>query len=225
MPEYPVRGLRIATMSAICYEGVTVASTNGDPATLAVVDGSGNVIESGKSVSLAAWSIPVASYLNLLGDAGHMRVYTSPPSGSTRRPVDEPWRKGAGKLKAPKIESLDHCIISAVIWQGLTITTKSVELASLAIIDEERNMIEVGANVAMEAWHVSLEWFRWLLKKAFYLREHVRAPTYYDNPYYRDSPLAGDLQFGPLRELGPFLPPDAGHPKKRASEDSNGESR
>jgi hypothetical protein len=225
MPEYPVRGLRNATMSAICYEGVTVASASGDPATLAVVDGSGNVIESGKSVSLAAWSIPVASYLNLLGSAGYVRVYSSPPSSSSRRPVDQPWKRGCGKLKAPNVESLDHCIISGVIFEGLTITTTSGELANLAIVDLKQNLIEVGPNVAMEAWHVSIEWFRWLLKKAFYLREHVRPPTYYDNPYYRDSPLAGDRQFGPLYELGPFLPPDAGHPKKRPSDDSNGESQ
>lgn len=52
--------------------------------------------------------------------------------------------------------TLDTAEISAVIHQGLTVTTKDGRPARLAIIDGDGNIIAAGPTVEREAFNVSI---------------------------------------------------------------------
>lgn len=71
--------LQHSVIGAIAYAGFTVTTPDGRPATLAVIDQDGNVIESGPSVNIAAWNVAVTAYRNFLKGNGHVRVQVSPP--------------------------------------------------------------------------------------------------------------------------------------------------
>jgi hypothetical protein len=55
----------------------------------------------------------------------------------------------------PKPSALRNSTISAVSFEGLSITTISGEPETLAILDKDGNIIDVGPNVAREAWNVA----------------------------------------------------------------------
>jgi hypothetical protein len=71
--------LQNSIISAVAYAGFAVTTADGRPATLAVIDQDGNVIESGASVNIAAWNVAVTAYRNFLKGNGHVRVQASPP--------------------------------------------------------------------------------------------------------------------------------------------------
>lgn len=64
---------------------------------------------------------------------------------------------------------LKHAEISAVIHEGLTVTANG-KRCKLAIIDEDGNIIEAGADVAREAFNVSIASYKQLLKGLGHLR-------------------------------------------------------
>ncbi|MBB6591169.1 hypothetical protein ACYT85_14965 [Ralstonia solanacearum] len=72
-------GLR-CEISAVSYEGLRVRTANGEPATLAVLDKDGNVIEAGPDVLQKAFNVAIESYRNFLKGAGHLRALSTPPA-------------------------------------------------------------------------------------------------------------------------------------------------
>jgi hypothetical protein len=71
-------GLSDSVISAVCFEGLSVTTTDGKPAQFAIIDEHGNVIESGKIVAKEAWNVTIACYKNFLQGSGHLRIHTSP---------------------------------------------------------------------------------------------------------------------------------------------------
>jgi hypothetical protein len=74
----PVPPLTLSVISAVLWEGLTVQTEDGRPATLAVVDADGKVVESGQAVLREAWNVAVLSYRRFLIGEGALRVYSSP---------------------------------------------------------------------------------------------------------------------------------------------------
>jgi preprotein translocase subunit YajC len=75
-----------------------------------------------------------------------------------------------------KDSKLKHCEISGAIYEGLTITTPDGKKGRLAVIDENGVVIEAGPAVAVEAWKVSIECYRNLLKDKGHLKIHSKPP-------------------------------------------------
>lgn len=55
--------------------GIEARTKDGKPAQLAIVDGSGAVLESGADVHKAAWLLMLLARRNFLEGNGHVRVY------------------------------------------------------------------------------------------------------------------------------------------------------
>ncbi len=67
-----------STISAVSFQGISVSTPLGEPASLAVVDQHGNVVEAGPDVERAVWGVAIAAYRNFLLGKGHMRVLSQP---------------------------------------------------------------------------------------------------------------------------------------------------
>ena len=80
--------LQRAVISAISFEGLKVTTTDGQPAKLAIVDSTGQVIEAGDEVAAAAWNVAIESHRRFLIGEGYLRVYS-------RAPVIEPGKAAA----------------------------------------------------------------------------------------------------------------------------------
>jgi hypothetical protein len=65
-------------ISAVSYEGLTVATLDGRPARLAVVDDEGHVIEMGSAIADAVWDVAIKAYREFLKGSGHLRVLAKP---------------------------------------------------------------------------------------------------------------------------------------------------
>ncbi|KVE26452.1 hypothetical protein WS67_15860 [Burkholderia singularis] len=65
-------------ISAVSYEGLSVKTSTGEPATLAVVDARGNVLDASPDVARAAWNVSIRSYRNFLMGSGYLRVLSNP---------------------------------------------------------------------------------------------------------------------------------------------------
>ncbi|VWB96633.1 hypothetical protein BPS26883_04674 [Burkholderia pseudomultivorans] len=78
MQEVLVPSALSSAITAISYEGLSIATPTGETATLAVVDEKGNVIEKGPAVARAVWDVAIAAYRNFLTGTGHLRVLTKP---------------------------------------------------------------------------------------------------------------------------------------------------
>lgn len=81
-PNVPCN-LRRAIIRGVVHEGLTVTTQDGKPAKFAIIDESGNVIESGAEVAKAAYETTLAVYQNFRIGMGHLRVFTAPPSLTT----------------------------------------------------------------------------------------------------------------------------------------------
>lgn len=68
--------------SAVSHEGLSIATADGRPATLAVIDQDGNIVAAGPGVARAAWEVTVNSYRNFLMGSGHLRVLSRPPEAA-----------------------------------------------------------------------------------------------------------------------------------------------
>lgn len=71
--------LHSATISGVCHEGLSIKTIDGKQALLAVVDTSGNILESGPVVAREVWNVTLAVYKNFLLGKGHLRIFNSPP--------------------------------------------------------------------------------------------------------------------------------------------------
>lgn len=72
---------------------------------------------------------------------------------------------------------LDSAVLSAVIFEGLAAQTHDGRRASLAIIDENGQVLEAGPGVAREAWRVIVACYRNFLEGNGHIRVHSRPPT------------------------------------------------
>jgi hypothetical protein len=68
-----------ATVSAVCFDGLSVTTAAGKQAKLAIIDENGKILESGTIVAREVWNVTLACYKNFLQGMGHLRVYASPP--------------------------------------------------------------------------------------------------------------------------------------------------
>jgi hypothetical protein len=73
--------LEHAIISAVSYAGFEVTTADGEPATLAILDKHGNIVESGENVRLATWNVAIHSYREFLKGMGYLRVHAGPPTG------------------------------------------------------------------------------------------------------------------------------------------------
>ncbi|HDR9290131.1 TPA: hypothetical protein QDB46_005320 [Burkholderia multivorans] len=69
-----------STISAVSFEGLSITTPDGQPATLAVMDMHGRIIDSGPNVVRAVWEVAIKSYRNFLIGSGHLRVLSKPAS-------------------------------------------------------------------------------------------------------------------------------------------------
>ncbi|WP_175948520.1 hypothetical protein [Burkholderia pyrrocinia] len=67
-----------STISAVSFQGLSITTPDGEPATLAVIDMHGRIIDSGPSVMRAVWEVAIRSYRNFLIGSGHLRVLSKP---------------------------------------------------------------------------------------------------------------------------------------------------
>lgn len=72
-----------STISAVSFQGLSIETPDGNPATLAVLDQNGKVIDAGPAVSRAVWEIAIRSYRNFLCAQGFLRVRTVSPDQQT----------------------------------------------------------------------------------------------------------------------------------------------
>lgn len=70
--------LNASTIGGSAFKGYEVRTADGRPATLAVVDEHGNVIESGPQVAEEAWVVAVLAYQRFLEGEGRLRVVSCP---------------------------------------------------------------------------------------------------------------------------------------------------
>ncbi|RQZ18105.1 hypothetical protein DIE15_08200 [Burkholderia sp. Bp9031] len=70
------------TANAVGFLWLSITTPAGEPATLAVVDMQGRIIDSGPNVVRAVWEVATRSYRDFLIGNGHLRVLTQPPSAS-----------------------------------------------------------------------------------------------------------------------------------------------
>lgn len=76
----PTGGLAHAAITAVCYEGLSAETREGQKAVLAIIDENGKVIEAGPAVAREAWNVTLACYKQFLAGQGHLRVFSSPPA-------------------------------------------------------------------------------------------------------------------------------------------------
>ncbi|AIO49743.1 putative bcep22gp07 [Burkholderia cepacia] len=67
-----------STISAVSFQGLSIVTPDGNPATLAVVDQNGKIVEAGPSVMRAVWDVAIRAYRNFLIGNGHLRVLAKP---------------------------------------------------------------------------------------------------------------------------------------------------
>lgn len=67
--------------------------------------------------------------------------------------------------------------LSAVVHEGITAKASNGQPAIFAIIDEEGNVLDSGAAVALEAWNVMLNSWKNFLQGQGHLRVHSKPPT------------------------------------------------
>lgn len=75
--EEPGR-LTTATISGSAFHGYELRTADGKPATLAVVDENGRIVESGPQVAEEAWVVAVLAYQRFLEGEGRLRVVSAP---------------------------------------------------------------------------------------------------------------------------------------------------
>lgn len=76
--DTPVAAALSSTISAVSFQGLSIVTPDGNPATLAVVDQNGEVVDAGPSVMRAVWDVAIRSYRNFLIGNGHLRVLAKP---------------------------------------------------------------------------------------------------------------------------------------------------
>lgn len=69
-----------ASITAVCFEGLSVETREGRKAMLAIIDENGKVIEAGPAVAREAWNVTLACYKQFIAGQGRLRVFSGPPA-------------------------------------------------------------------------------------------------------------------------------------------------
>lgn len=77
--DLKVGRLERAIITGVGHAGLSVTTADGRPATLAVLDEDGRVIESGPHVAREAFAVSVNVHRNVWAGKGWLRVMTEPP--------------------------------------------------------------------------------------------------------------------------------------------------
>lgn len=70
--------LKTTAISAVSFEGLTITTTDGRPARLAIIDDNNQVIEAGDDVAAAVWNVSIDCHRRFLTGEGYLRVYSGP---------------------------------------------------------------------------------------------------------------------------------------------------
>lgn len=70
--------LKRSIVSARAWDRYTFQTKRGLPATLAIVDEEGNVLDSGPEVAREIWDVAILAYRRYLRGEGYLRVISSP---------------------------------------------------------------------------------------------------------------------------------------------------
>uniref|UniRef100_A0A1I9YVF8 Uncharacterized protein n=1 Tax=Paraburkholderia sprentiae WSM5005 TaxID=754502 RepID=A0A1I9YVF8_9BURK len=65
-------------VSAVQWEGYTITGEDGRPATLAVIDQDGKVLDAGPEVAQEIWDLAILSYRQVLVGESLLRIYSTP---------------------------------------------------------------------------------------------------------------------------------------------------
>lgn len=79
--------LQHGCISANVSSGYQLATADGRPARLAIIDADGNVIEAGEAVEREAWNVCIAVVKNFAIGQGHIVVHSAPPGISANQKV------------------------------------------------------------------------------------------------------------------------------------------
>ncbi len=74
----PTGTLTAATISAVAHRGLSVTTSDGTPARLAILDADGHIIAEGQDVQREAWNVAISSYKQMLIGKGHLRIESKP---------------------------------------------------------------------------------------------------------------------------------------------------
>lgn len=178
MRSAPLDSLGNAVITGSIARGLTVKTRDGKPAQLAIIDDDGNVIEAGRAVAFESWRIPLEVHTNFLRGNGHL-IVSSTPAGSqdatAKVAVPETTEKqrpahGGG------MKPLINTVMRGTIWEGLTVATLNGKPARLAIINDDKRVIEAGRPVAREIWMTAIEAHTNFLINTGYLIVHTAPP-------------------------------------------------
>ncbi|WP_233866771.1 hypothetical protein [Paraburkholderia adhaesiva] len=70
--------LKHSTVTALMWERYRITSEDGKPATLAIIDEKGNVLDAGPEVARELWELALLAYRQYLSGEGLLRIYSTP---------------------------------------------------------------------------------------------------------------------------------------------------
>ncbi|MBC8722101.1 hypothetical protein F6X37_11000 [Paraburkholderia sp. 31.1] len=70
--------LQHSCVVAVIWEHYTITDTQGKPATLAIVDEQGKVLDSGPEVQQEIWDLAILAYRKYLVGEGYLRIHSTP---------------------------------------------------------------------------------------------------------------------------------------------------
>lgn len=71
--------LDAATITGTIHSGLTLATTDGRKARLAIIDEDGNILASGRPVERECWNVVLQVHSNFLAGRGYLTVHSTPP--------------------------------------------------------------------------------------------------------------------------------------------------
>ncbi|MFP4891265.1 hypothetical protein [Paraburkholderia sp. EG304] len=75
-PSGPV--LKHSIVTALMWERYTIQAADGRPATLAIIDEDGAVLDAGPEVAQEIWDLAILAYRQYLVGEGVLRIYSTP---------------------------------------------------------------------------------------------------------------------------------------------------
>ncbi|MGF6607099.1 hypothetical protein OKW45_001999 [Paraburkholderia sp. WSM4175] len=70
--------LQNSCISAVIWECYTITDASGRPATLAVVDEHGHILDLGPQVQQEVWDLAILAYRKYLVGEGYLRIHSTP---------------------------------------------------------------------------------------------------------------------------------------------------
>ncbi|WP_202905070.1 hypothetical protein [Paraburkholderia mimosarum] len=70
--------LKHSTVTALMWERYTITGEDGRPATLAIIDPDGKILDAGPEVADEFWELAILAYRQYLIGEGLLRIYSTP---------------------------------------------------------------------------------------------------------------------------------------------------